>query len=135
MALGPQSKLYGSALTLATACMPAQFTVMVRDVYGNAVQLDSMPREALGFFVAPVRFTGWHLPSLSRTGQSIPGDVSCSAIELGCNVQYRTTASGRYVILARVQTREGILDVHGSPSEVRVLPGAMTVRLSRAHGQ
>jgi len=34
-----RSRLFGNALTLATACVSASFTVMARDVYGNSAQV------------------------------------------------------------------------------------------------
>jgi len=129
-----RSKLYGSALTLATACMAAQFTVMARDIYGNAAQIHQSERNKWEIYVIPAGFTGWHITTLAKAGNAFSGDVSCSEEAHGCTVQYRTTASGRYVLLVRVKTSEGMLHISGSPSEVVVLPGIMNVRFSQAFG-
>jgi hypothetical protein len=130
-----RSKLYGGALTLATACMSAHFTVMARDAFGNAAKIDHSERHKWEIFVIPARFTGHHVASLSKAGHAATGDVSCSVGAHGCVVQYRTTASGRYVVLVRVSTSDGMQHLLGSPSEVLVLHGAISVRLSQARGR
>ena len=130
-----RSKMYGEALTLATACMSARFTVMARDAFGNAAKMDHTERHNWELFVVPARFTGWHVASLSKAGHAVTGDVSCSMGAYGCVVQYRTTASGRYVVLVRVTTSGSVRHLLGSPSEVLVLPGVISVRLSQALGR
>ena len=131
------SKVYGSALTVATACMLAQFTIMARDVYGNAQHVDaSSPKWELA--VVPWRFTGRHVATLVKTGRAFVGQVSCSIDAYSCTMQYRTTAPGRYVVVVRTKVDEGGLaglrNVVGSPFEVQVRPGVMDVRFSQLAG-
>ena len=109
-----RSRISGSGLTLATACGLAHFTILARDAFDNAVPIDQQ-REQWDLDVMSAKFAGRSVPRVLKTSCR----VSCSAKAHACSVDYRATASGRYVLVAK----QGSVHLSGSPSEVVVLPG------------
>ena len=109
-----RSRISGSGLTLATACGLAHFTILARDAFDNAVPIDQQ-RDQWDLDVMSAKFAGRSVPRVLKTSCR----VSCSAKAHACSVDYRATASGRYVLVAK----QGSVHLSGSPSEVVVLPG------------